>query len=122
VVGGSGPLGCNATVESYMSYWQQLKSGLSLLDTRLTTSDPTTLSPKRLEYRIMRALLHSIQVVLWSLPGLTQHLGALKQMVAEIWIEIALVRTNSNLFLASTYNSLRFTSMAHPSTFCVFII
>ncbi|EFP80359.2 uncharacterized protein PGTG_06315 [Puccinia graminis f. sp. tritici CRL 75-36-700-3] len=90
VVGGSGPLGCNATVESYMSYWQQLKSGLSLLNNRLTTSDPTTLSPKRLEYRIIRALLHSIQVILWSLPGLTQHLGALKQMIAEIWIEIAL--------------------------------
>ncbi|OAV99322.1 hypothetical protein PTTG_04592 [Puccinia triticina 1-1 BBBD Race 1] len=90
VVGGCGPLGCNATVESYMSYWQQLKSGLSLLNTRLTASEPSGLNPKRMEYRIMRALLHSIQVVLWSLPGLTQHLGTLKQTIAEIWIEIAL--------------------------------
>ncbi|KAI7949436.1 hypothetical protein MJO28_008257 [Puccinia striiformis f. sp. tritici] len=90
VIGGSGPLGCNATVESYMSYWQQLKSGLSLFNTRLQASNTTPLSPKRTEYQIMRALLHSIQAVLWSLPGLTQQLGTLKQTIAEIWIEIAL--------------------------------
>ncbi|PLW39654.1 hypothetical protein PCANC_19373 [Puccinia coronata f. sp. avenae] len=90
VVGGCGPLGCNATIESYLSYWQQLKSGLTLLNSRLATSDPTTLSPRRMEYRIMRALLHSTQVVLWSLPGLTQQLGTLKQTIAEVWIEISL--------------------------------
>jgi hypothetical protein len=109
VVGGCGPLGCNATIESYLSYWQQLKSGLTLLNSRLATSDPTTLSPRRMEYRIMRALLHSTQVVLWSLPGLTQQLGTLKQTIAEIWIEISLVSPSqfmldTNIFFFHSFN------------------
>jgi hypothetical protein len=67
-----------------MLHWQQLKSRLTLLNSRLTTSDPTMLIPRRMEYWIMRAILHSIQVVLWSFPGLKQQLGTLKQSIAEI--------------------------------------
>lgn len=91
VVGGSGPLSCNATLESYMSYWQQLKSGLSLVNSRVAAANGQGApGSKRMEHRIMRALLHSTQVMLWSLPGLTQHLGTVKQTIAEIWIEICL--------------------------------
>ncbi|KAI9618632.1 hypothetical protein KEM48_006611 [Puccinia striiformis f. sp. tritici PST-130] len=77
VIGGSGPSGCNAMIESYMSYWQQLKPGLSLFNTRLQASNTTALSTKRTEYQI---------------------LGTLKQTIAEIWIEIALrVQSDSAL-------------------------
>ncbi|POW04183.1 hypothetical protein PSHT_11408 [Puccinia striiformis] len=78
VIGGSGPSGCNAMIESYMSYWQQLKPGLSLFNTRLQASNTTALSTKRTEYQIQ--------------------LGTLKQTIAEIWIEIALrVQSDSAL-------------------------
>ncbi|MBW0480422.1 hypothetical protein O181_020137 [Austropuccinia psidii MF-1] len=92
VMGGFGQLACNATLESYLSYWHQLKACLTLLSARFHEYSITkpSLGSTRMDLRILRGLLHSIQVVLWSLPGLIQHLGDLKQTIAEMWVDVAL--------------------------------
>ncbi|CAH7686244.1 hypothetical protein BY996DRAFT_4576748 [Phakopsora pachyrhizi] len=91
VVGGTRDLSFNATVESYVSYWQQLRAGLLSLRARMNESHSTESgSSRRNEFRILRALIHSMRVVLWALPGLNPHLSPLKYSIAIIWIEIAM--------------------------------
>lgn len=92
-LGGTGQLACNATLDSYLSYWNQLKNGLTSFGSRFVENSyvSSVAGLQRVDSRIIRSLLHSIQVMLWTLPGLVPHLGAVKFSIVEVWVGIAMV-------------------------------
>ncbi|KAG0147916.1 hypothetical protein CROQUDRAFT_42064 [Cronartium quercuum f. sp. fusiforme G11] len=91
--GGTGQLMCNATLESYLSYWNQLKNGLTGFSAKFIQASYVGAGSggvTDLDARSIRCLLHSIQVLLKALPGLVGQLGQVKGTIAEILVEIAM--------------------------------
>ncbi|KAH9810188.1 hypothetical protein DFH28DRAFT_1184889 [Melampsora americana] len=91
-IGGTGQLMCNATLDSYLSYWNQLKNGITTFGGKFIEHAYTDLTSglKQCDSRTIRSLLHSIQVMLWALPGLVSHLGSVKFTISELLVDIAM--------------------------------
>lgn len=98
-IGGTGQLMCNATLDSYLSYWNQLKNGITTFGGKFIENAYTdhTSGLKQSDSRTIRSLLHSIQVMLWALPGLVSHLGSVKFTISELLVDIAMVRSRPSL-------------------------
>ncbi|EGF99284.1 uncharacterized protein MELLADRAFT_94780 [Melampsora larici-populina 98AG31] len=91
-IGGTGQLMCNATLDSYLSYWNQLKNGITTFGGKFIENAYTDHNSglKQSDSRTIRSLLHSIQVMLWALPGLVSHLGSVKFTISELLVDIAM--------------------------------